>query len=194
VIPDGNIPSAFFLLIRQEGLTSAVYVCPSSSAEADTYGGLPVTTRSNFTGDGAGANLAKNCSYSFANVYPSTTAVSNGYKTFITSFSSEFAVSADIAPTNTAANWATISLGVSRTIIVTGNSKNHDSVGQNVLFADGHADFFQSPLCGSNNDNIYTSAATVTSIDGSSNAAFTNTTSCDPITKSDSVLLLNIGN
>jgi len=204
VIPDANIPSAFFLLIRQEGLTSAVYVCPSSSGEADSYYGSPVSLRSNFSGNATNstatgtANVAKNCSYSFANVYPSTTAIANGYKTFITAFSSEFAVSADIAPTLAAgagANaWGAISLGVSRTIITTGNSKNHEQVGQNVLFADGHADFFQTPLCGANSDNIYTRALSTSTIDGKSDAAFTNTTSCDPITKSDSVLLINVGN
>ncbi|CAN5612385.1 hypothetical protein BH10PLA1_BH10PLA1_23020 [soil metagenome] len=153
-----NIPQAMFLLIREEGLTSAVFVCPSSAMEADDYGGQPVTTRSNFTGTGtAGGEVTKYCAYSFINVYPTTTAKGLGYKDLMTGFSSEMAVAADISPAPIDSPvWAAIKMGVPRAAIVKGNSPNHDGVGQNVLFADGHADFFQTPLCGANNDNIYT--------------------------------------
>jgi len=189
--PEGNkinnIPQALFLLIREEGLTSAVFVCPNSSAESDTYGGEPVTTRSNFTGSGkSGSDVSNNCSYSFVNVYPTTTAGKLGYKEFITAFSSEFAVAADISPAGVDNPvWSSISLGVSRTLIMNGNSRNHDGVGQNVLYADGHADFFQTPLCGANSDNIYTRGASATSIDGASGKG------ADPCAKTDSVLLIN---
>jgi prepilin-type N-terminal cleavage/methylation domain-containing protein len=36
------------------------------------------------------------------------------------------------------------------------NSRNHNTEGQNVLFADDHVDFEKKPLVGVNNDNIYT--------------------------------------
>lgn len=36
------------------------------------------------------------------------------------------------------------------------NSRNHNGEGQSVLFVDGHADFFNKPNIGVNNDNIFT--------------------------------------
>jgi prepilin-type N-terminal cleavage/methylation domain-containing protein/prepilin-type processing-associated H-X9-DG protein len=185
-VPQYCIPSAMFLLIRQEDLTPAVFVCPSGTAEADTMSGLPATSRSNFTGDGTSAQLNKNMSYSFVNVYPTNTAIASGYKTFITAFSSDFATAADIAPAP--ASQINISLGVARSIMILGNSKNHDQDGQNVLYADGHAEFQQTPLCGPNNDNIYTQAAAT----NTTNGATTSTTGQDPVTATDSVLMINI--
>ena len=41
-----------------------------------------------------------------------------------------------------------------------GNSANHDSDGQNVLFCNGSVSFQSVPYCGVNNDNIYTMATT----------------------------------
>src|SRR4051812_11023414 len=52
-----NIPQAMFLLIRQEDLTPAVFVCPSGTAESDQMGNLPATSRSNFTGDKPGGGV-----------------------------------------------------------------------------------------------------------------------------------------
>ena len=189
-VPAYNIPAAMFLLIRQEDLTPAVFVCPSGTAEADTMNTMPATSRSNFSGDGT-ASLNKNVSYSFVNVYPTNTAIAAGYKTFITGFSSDFAVAADIAPTGTGLNGSTIVTGVARSIIMTGNSKNHDQDGQNVLYADGHADFQQTPLCGANNDNIYTVAAATNTSNGASTATYSKT-SRDPVTATDSVLCIQI--
>jgi len=37
-----------------------------------------------------------------------------------------------------------------------GNSLNHRSEGQNVLFNDGHVDYHEKPYCGADRDNIYT--------------------------------------
>jgi prepilin-type processing-associated H-X9-DG protein len=36
------------------------------------------------------------------------------------------------------------------------NSPNHGREGQNVLYGDGHVEFFLSPFAGVNRDNIYT--------------------------------------
>jgi len=192
-VPAYCIPSAMFLLIRQEDLTPAVFVCPSGTAEADTMSGLPSTSRANFTGDGTSASLNKNMSYSFVNVYPTNTAIATGYKTFITAFSSDFATAADIAPSY--ATWTNIILGVARSTVILGNSKNHDQDGQNVLYADGHAEFQQTSLCGANNDCIYTVGATTSTTNGlSAAAANPSGTSCAPVTATDSVLMINITN
>ncbi len=153
-----NIPQAMFLLIRQEDLTPAVFVCPSGIAEADTMGNLPATSRSNFTGTGVdGGDVTKHVSYSFVNVYPTTTAEKLKYKKLLTECASDFATAADISPLPIdSLVWKDIKVGAVRATIIKGNSRNHDGDGQNVLYADGHVEFLQTPLCGANNDNIYT--------------------------------------
>jgi len=197
-IPPWNISAAMFLLIRQEDLTPAVFVCPSGTAEADTMFSQPATSRGNFGGatsstDGAAGTLNKVVSYSFVNVYPSNTAIATGYKTFIHAFSSDFATAADIGPSY--ATWENIVTGVPRSTVILGNSKNHDQDGQNVLYADGHAEFQQTSLCGANNDCIYTVGSATNTTNGLSVAgANPSGTNCDPVTATDSVLLINITN
>ena len=178
-----NIPQAMFLLIRQEDLTPAVFVCPSGTAEADTMNGLPATSRSNFT------DVSKNVSYSFLNVYPTRKAVEElKYKNFITAFSSDFALAADISPLPIDSPvWQQVKVGAPRSTIIKGNSKNHDGDGQNVLYADGHADFQQTPLCGANNDNIYTADDTANPAKGMTDIG----TDPDPRHATDSVLLIH---
>ena len=51
-----------------------------------------------------------------------------------------------------------------------GNSNNHNTEAQNVLFADGHCDRSETPIVGLGNDNIYTRWDPVTG--ASSNAGF----------------------
>jgi prepilin-type N-terminal cleavage/methylation domain-containing protein/prepilin-type processing-associated H-X9-DG protein len=184
-IPANNIPAAMFLLIRQEDLTPAVFICPSGTAEADNMNNQPATSRGNFTGDGS--NVHGCISYSFVNVYPTSTAITTGYKTFITAFSSDFATAADIAPAGV--TWTAITTGVARSTVIKGNSKNHDSDGQNVLYADGHAEFQQTPLCGANNDNIYTVAADT----NGKGASKDDRTTSDPSSATDSVLWIATG-
>ncbi len=189
-VPAYNIPAAMFLMIRQVDLTPSVFICPSGTAEADLMANLPATSRSNFTGDGTSAQVNKNLSYSFVNVYPTNTAIANGYKTFITAFSSDFATAADIAPSGV--TWTNITTGVTRSTVITGNSKNHDQDGQNVLYADGHAEFQQTSLCGANNDCIYTRGAATNTTNGLSSAGSPSATGNDPVTSTDSVLCITI--
>jgi prepilin-type processing-associated H-X9-DG protein len=178
-----NIPQAMFLLIRQEDLTPAVFVCRSGEAEADTMNSLPATSRSNFT------DVAKNVSYSFVNVYPSQKAIEElKYKPFITGFSSDFAFAADISPLPIDSPvWKELKVGAPRSTIIKGNTKNHDGDGQNVLYADGHAEFQQTPLCGTDNDNIYTPDDVANSGKGMTAAG----SDPDPRSATDSVLLIN---
>jgi prepilin-type N-terminal cleavage/methylation domain-containing protein/prepilin-type processing-associated H-X9-DG protein len=190
---NNNIPAALFLLIRQEDLTPSVFICPSGTAQADSMNNQPAISRGNFSVPTSGGNsIIKECSYSFVNVYPTTTAIGNGYKTFITAFSSDFATAADQNPGSIGevaagldTNLSNCVVGAARSIMVSGNTLNHKGDGQNVLYADGHAEFQQTCLCGSNNDNIYTAAASTSTTDGSSAAGV------DPVTATDSVLLIN---
>jgi prepilin-type N-terminal cleavage/methylation domain-containing protein/prepilin-type processing-associated H-X9-DG protein len=150
-----NVPQALYLLLRTEDITSAVFVCPSSNATADQYGGGTNTALNqiNFT------NIQSNLSYSYACPYPDTNALGSGYK-MVQGLEPTFAVAADINP-GTLGNSGndnvlapnTSSSGQSMRY---GNSNNHGKDGQNVLFGDGHVEFDNNCFVGTDRDNIYT--------------------------------------
>ena len=150
-----NVPQALYLLLRTEDITSAVFVCPSSNATADVYGGGTNTALNqiNFT------NIQANLSYSYACPYPDTNALGSGYK-MVQGLEPTFAVAADINP-GTLGNSGndnvlapnTSSSGQSMRY---GNSNNHGKDGQNVLFGDGHVEFDNNCFVGTDRDNIYT--------------------------------------
>jgi prepilin-type N-terminal cleavage/methylation domain-containing protein/prepilin-type processing-associated H-X9-DG protein len=154
-----NIPAALFLLLRTEDISAEVFTCPSSNTEKDNFGGGTNTAlnRSNFT------DIAKNLAYSYANPFPSTTAISAGYK-LNNSLSPEFAVAADINPGlhDGDDNVAGVSSTSSQAQMKVANSNNHDGDGQNVLFGDGHVEFVQNVFVGINRDHIYGPASTTT--------------------------------
>jgi len=150
-----NVPAALYLLLRTEDITSAVFVCPSSNATADTYGGGTNTALNqiDFT------NIQNNLSYSYANPYPDTGSLGSGYK-MVQGLEPTFAVAADINPGTTGNSGNdnvlapnTSSSGQSMRF---GNSNNHGKDGQNVLYGDGHVEFQNNPFCGTSRDNIYT--------------------------------------
>jgi len=176
-----NVPAALYLLLRTEDITSAVFVCPSSNATADVYGGGTNTALNqvDFT------NIQNNLSYSYADPYPDTNALGSGYK-MVQGLEPTFAVAADINPGTTGNSGNdnvmapnTSSSGQSMRL---GNSNNHGKDGQNVLYGDGHVEFQNNPFCGTSRDNIYTRAG-----------ATWGTTSQDlvnsPYVANDSVLL-----
>jgi prepilin-type N-terminal cleavage/methylation domain-containing protein/prepilin-type processing-associated H-X9-DG protein len=150
---NNDVGAALFLLIRTQDITPEVFVCPSSNAEKDNYGGaagVDAQKRSNFT------NWQKNLSYGMANPYPDTNAVNNGYRLNATT-GAEFAVGADINPG--AADGYDPQLPdvtSSAAAMKKANTRNHNGDGQNVLYGDGHVEFQQNPFCGVKRDNIYT--------------------------------------
>jgi len=160
-VKDNDVNQALWLLIRTQDITPEVFVCPSSNAEKDSYGGtsgIPGTgaTASNKT---SFSDFKKNLSYSYANPYPNVAAVSAGYKLNTTN-GAEFAVAADINPGNSATYMITVPANEtdSQKNMQKGNSPNHQGAGQNVLFGDGHVDFVQNPFCGQQRDCIYTAS------------------------------------
>jgi prepilin-type N-terminal cleavage/methylation domain-containing protein/prepilin-type processing-associated H-X9-DG protein len=150
-----NIPEALFLLLRTEDVTPAVFTCPSSNTNPDTYGGGTATALNqiDFT------NISQNLSYSYANPYPDATSLSSGYK-MVQGLEPTFAVAADINPgTSSGAGNSNVlapNTSSSGAQMRQGNSNNHGQDGQNVLFGDGHVDFDNNPFCGTDRDNIYT--------------------------------------
>ena len=175
-----NIQAAFFLVLKTQDLTSAVFVCPSSNAQPD-----PFTAVTPPAGQPAGPinydswdSLPNQyLSYSMQNPYPSMTALQGGFKWNVT-LSADFALAGDInpgtspngGPGGTGTNPTTVTPGDSRNVMMKGNSNNHNNEGQNVLYGDGHVDWQPSPFAGplrtngSNtwNDNIYTAGTGAT--------------------------------
>jgi prepilin-type N-terminal cleavage/methylation domain-containing protein/prepilin-type processing-associated H-X9-DG protein len=176
-----NVPAALYLLLRTEDITSAVFVCPSSNATADTYGGGTSTALNqiDFT------NIANNLSYSYANPYPDTGSLGSGYK-MVQGLEPTFAVAADINPgtTGNSGNDNVLAPNTSSSgqSMRYGNSNNHGKDGQNVLYGDGHVEFQNNPFCGTNGDNIYTRGGPVW---GTTGQDLVNS----PYTANDSVLL-----
>jgi prepilin-type processing-associated H-X9-DG protein len=184
-----NVPAALFLLVRGGYLPAANLICPTDrAAGVDAIAQSSPATRSNFAGNGLPSGSVRlNLSYSFVNVYPTTTAIGLGYKIYITAFTSDFAIAADLSPTSMSdPRWKSCVSGAPRFTITPGNSRNHSAQGQNVLYADGHAEYQQTPLCGSNGDNIYTAQDTSAGTNCDRSIA-----SDDPQTPTDSILLMH---
>ena len=192
-----TIPSAIYLLLRTQDITSAVFVCPSSNAGPDTYtkGANPaknVMGQANFSGDSS-PKVSGVLSYSFENMYPAAAAVNDGFR-WTNTLKSDFAIGADLNPgTNALASAG----GATVTNILTtstsaqlkgGNSTNHQSNGQNVLYGDLHVDWAQSAFAGVNQDNIYCSSAGPVSATGTY-PPNGGTILAPPLYKDDSVLL-----
>jgi prepilin-type N-terminal cleavage/methylation domain-containing protein/prepilin-type processing-associated H-X9-DG protein len=193
-----DVSAALFLLLRTEDITPAVFVCPSSNANAWDYSG-GANTAQNFCNFGVAANtpVATLLSYSYEDPYPSTSAISNGWK-LNTSLPPDYAIASDINPGTQVPNvttpvWQTVTTNAPASIMRLGNSANHGQDGQNVLYGDGHVEFQNNPFCGSQRDNIFTSRTT------SATAGQTNPftsgglcgsiASCIPYDSADSILL-----
>jgi len=192
-----NVTASLFLLLRTQELSSDVFVCPSGSAERDTFGGGSNTAQnhSNFSGaNGATLGSVKQTlAYSYANPFPNAASLSAGYR-LVNSMSPEFALMADMNPGKSVNTQGGVSdptqlrLNSSSQQLKAGNSANHDQNGQNVLFADGHVEFVSNPFVGINKDNIYT----VTDVtNGTPGPNFTSSHIADasPAAQGDSVLL-----
>lgn len=148
-----NVTAPLFLLIRTQDVTPEIFICPSSTAERDNFGGgsNSAQSRSNFS------KLPDNLSYSFVNPYPDQAATDLGYQ-LTNNASAELAIGADLNPGKQGTTYdVTLPTENSPTSdMKKANSSNHNAKGQNVLYGDGHVDFVPDPFCGMKRDNIYT--------------------------------------
>jgi len=163
-----DVSAALFLLLRTQEITAEVFTCPSSNAEKWDFGGGSNTALnwSNWNGYASSnsGSTQRSLSYSYQDPYPSTDAVSSGFK-LNNSISAEFAVASDINPgypggdslggTGANDNVLIVTSTSSAKDMKAGNSNNHDKDGQNVLYGDGHVEFQSNPFCGTQRDNIF---------------------------------------
>ncbi|HEX2972935.1 MAG TPA: prepilin-type N-terminal cleavage/methylation domain-containing protein [Tepidisphaeraceae bacterium] len=152
-VKDNDVTAAFFLLIKTADLNPEVFVCPSSNQTKDDLGGKQSSERSNFKQGGTGGLPSETLSYSFANPYPNTNAVSLGYK-FTSGVVADFAIAADRNECNDR-DKAVDPDKANSSQIKDMNSKNHESEGQSVMYNDGHVEWCSSPFVGANRNHIY---------------------------------------
>ena len=154
-----DVSAALWLLIRTQDLVPEVFTCPSGIAERWDYGGGSNTANHwvNFK-PGSPAETKNLLGYSYQNPYPSNDAQAAGFKLDNTT-TAEFAIMADINPGQTstygANNPANATATSSASDTRQGNSANHSSEAQNVLYGDGHVELQTSPYVSVGKDNIY---------------------------------------
>ena len=192
---NNDVTASLFLLMRTEDITPAVFVCPSGTADAWDYQG-GANTAQNWINWSTGGLVSSALSYSYEDPYPSTTAVSNGWK-LNNSLPPDYAVASDINPGTSVPGfassvWTTVNTISPASVMRLGNSANHGQDGQNVLYGDGHVEFQNNPFCGSQRDNIFTSrasGATQSTIPFSSGGIVGGNSACYPLDAADSILL-----
>jgi type II secretory pathway pseudopilin PulG len=131
-----DVSAALYLLRRSYDVPAAIFICPSADSAVHFADPNPPLQQSNFT------DYQKNLCYSFANPYPDQTALNANppYK-LDRSQSASFPLIADKNPGNAG-----------------GNSRNHGSEGQNVVYNDGHVEWHSTTKAGTNGDDIYHNA------------------------------------
>jgi prepilin-type processing-associated H-X9-DG protein len=175
-----DVTAALFLVLRTQDITPEIFVCPSTDQSKWDFGGATNTARnwSNFV------EWKKHLSYSFQNPYAHDAAVNSGFKWNFNDLKADFAIAADMNPgmRGGANNVTTVTTTSSASNMRAGNSLNHDGDGQNVLYGDGHVSFEQTPFCGVQRDNIYTTRASAGALTGGPIIA-------SPFDATDSILL-----
>jgi prepilin-type N-terminal cleavage/methylation domain-containing protein/prepilin-type processing-associated H-X9-DG protein len=176
-----NVGQSFFLVLKTQDLTPDVFICPSSGGNRG-FSSSSVQNSNNFgawgPASGKPASITNysipDCTYSYANPFPISSALAAGFK-WTNTLSSDFAMAGDVNPGSQTINGGTGNPGTVNnadppaaassggTGQAFGNSINHKQQGQNVLYGDGHVDWNTTCWCGayrtvngvSVRDNIY---------------------------------------
>ena len=154
-----DVTAALFLLVRSVDIGTEPFTCPQAAVGKPwDLGGKRKDRVSNFPG-------RQFIGYGFNNPYPTAAAVAAGLKLDYT-LTSDFALAADISPGPPTV--VSVKPNSPRREMSRANSPNHKGDGQNVLYADGHVEFQNTPFCGMLRhvppakpfrDNIYTYGA-----------------------------------
>jgi prepilin-type N-terminal cleavage/methylation domain-containing protein/prepilin-type processing-associated H-X9-DG protein len=163
-----NVGMSFFLVLKTQDLTPDVFICPSSNGtrgfstssvqDSNNFGGWGPSSATN-PAPGNGYSIP-DCTYSYQNPFPSTTALSAGFK-WNNTLASDFAMASDVNPGSQTINGGSANPGLVNATDppaasstspygqAFGNSFNHKNQGQNVLYGDGHVEFQTTCFCGS---------------------------------------------
>ncbi len=180
-----DVTAALFLLVREEGVKPATFVCPSTDATPFDFDGPPHSAAEWTNWPGA-AGIRAHLSYALSNPYGSLTAATYGFHIGPTA-AATYALVGDLGPGGDAEVELTPTSVAAA--VRQANSPNHHGDGQNLLYGDGHVDFAATPFAGGHGDNVYTAG-------GSECAATWVTTrkgparlTASPVDGDDSILL-----
>jgi prepilin-type N-terminal cleavage/methylation domain-containing protein len=197
-LPKHNVSENYWLLVRQEFVAPASFVCPSTDDTEDPIrptAATPVTVQADNYWDfnRADAELShdsKHLSYGLQNPYGANRPLSLNAPQGVAwvADGSPYILNAEtdlakVGMIDTAAVADIVDWESSDDISVKkekGNSVNHGRDGQNVAFSDGSAGWRAFANCGIDNDNIYTTAHGLSGDQGGScDAAVTDHTATD---------------
>jgi prepilin-type N-terminal cleavage/methylation domain-containing protein len=200
--PAGDIIASIFLILKEEDLTAAVFVCPSSNAQPSVFS----ATAGGPAGPGSyqawpDQPMVNALSYSFENPYPTATALAAGWK-WNAALAPDYAIAADINPGLPATlptgqqSLTAVTPSSSRIQMMGANSPNHLQEGQNVMFGDFHVEWYPSCFAGSQQgsasntwqDNIYTWNSTANSVTYNGTNSPNSASAC-PIDRFDTIML-----
>lgn len=173
-VGDNNVQASFFLIAKTQDLAPAVWNCPSSPASPDPFANSTAANGGNPGAQGYSSwdtPVTSYLSYSMQCPFPSPQAVLAGFKWNVT-LDAAYAIASDMnpgdsgtgGPKGTGTAPESVTTGSAPLDMQMGNSLNHNSEGQNVLYADGHVEWQSTPYAGENRgtnsntwlDNIYT--------------------------------------
>jgi hypothetical protein len=184
-VGDNNVTASFFLILKTQDITPDVFICPSTTATAGFGSKATIKIQDSANWE----SIPGNMTYSYACPFPTADAIKNGWK-FNNTLGSDFPMAADLNPGGAALLKLTPTSSAGE--IKAGNSRNHNSEGQEVLYCDGHVEFQNTPFCGcgslltdksiTSRDNIYTTGGPSDSKGGDAVVAM-------PVSPFDAVLL-----
>ena len=169
-VEGASIGGCLFLLVQHEDVSPKAFVCPSApnDEELDMQEAIDLNANVEDWSDCIDFKSMKNLSYSMNDVFGNPlNASSDSGLAYMADKSNKFDMLdgqgtlgerfADASPNWTAANpYWTDEADLNAGNEAHGNSNNHDTEAQNVLFSGAHVERYESPNIGLANDNIYT--------------------------------------
>jgi prepilin-type N-terminal cleavage/methylation domain-containing protein/prepilin-type processing-associated H-X9-DG protein len=165
----GDVMACAWLLVLKNYTSPKQYLCKSDPVGAATGASLTASSTNSFYQNFNGANGQQDFTYSYSFAYPwicsstvSATAPAAAGAWWRNTTDSSLPIMSDMSPLNNTGTNPTAQLvpssagGTPTNGPKAWNSPNHQRDGQNVGFADGHAEFVRRADIGQNSDNIFT--------------------------------------